>query len=175
MSLKSIEQFLREQKKMPPVHLWSPDLSGDMDMRIAANGDWYHEGGRIERKELVKLFASILRREEDGEYYLVTPVEKWRIQVEDLAFQVLAYEYESGRLAMKTNVDRWYFVGAEHPLSVATEEGQPRPSLVLENGLTARVGRNVFYELVTIAEERDGALWIPLEGMDDCCLGSLAG
>ncbi|MDH3992645.1 MAG: DUF1285 domain-containing protein, partial [Gammaproteobacteria bacterium] len=82
--LKSLEQNIRGKRNFdkPPLHLWQPPLSGDIDIRIAADGSWYHEGGRVERESLVRLFASILRREDDGEYYLVTPAEKWRIQVE---------------------------------------------------------------------------------------------
>ena len=83
-SLEGIEQQLGKRRNFdaPPLHLWQPALSGDIAIRITAEGDWYHEGGKIERDALVRLFASILRREDDGEYYLVTPGEKWRIVVE---------------------------------------------------------------------------------------------
>ena len=82
--LESLETQVKSGRDYdtPPLHLWNPPLSGDISIRINAQGDWYHEGSKIERQSLVNLFASILRREEDGEYYLVTPSEKWRIEVE---------------------------------------------------------------------------------------------
>lgn len=70
-------------ERPPPVERWNPPLSGDIDLRIARDGTWYHEGTAFQRESLARLFASILRRDEDGQYYLVTPVEKWRIQVDD--------------------------------------------------------------------------------------------
>ena len=81
--LEGIEKQVRRRNfDSPPLHLWHPPLSGDIAIRIAADGSWYHEGTLIQRESLVRVFASILRREEDGEYYLVTPGEKWRIEVE---------------------------------------------------------------------------------------------
>lgn len=90
--LKQIEQLQKEfSKKNPPVHLWNPPLSGDMDMRIATDGRWFHEGDPIQRQPLVNLFASILKKEAD-EYFLVTPVEKWRIQVDCAPFVVTSMQ-----------------------------------------------------------------------------------
>ena len=105
----------------PPLHLWHPDLSGDIDIVIQRDGSWFHEGDPIRRHALVKLFASILRREEDGAYYLVTPVEKWRVRVEGLPLQVVDFDCEGEgtpeqQLSILTNVGRRYPVGDDYPL-----------------------------------------------------------
>ena len=161
-SLDQIEALLRDQPRKPPVETWQPELSGEMDMRIDVSGDWYHEGTKIQRQALVNLFASILRREDDGHYYLLTPVEKWRIRVDDAA--LIAVDAEMG-----SNGDdrKWMFtlntgervaLDAAHPLSVLVDaqKGEPRPYLHLERGLSARISRAVFYRLIEAAEERNG-------------------
>jgi len=158
MDLKGMEQWLRDQPRRPPVMQWHPALSGDMDLRIDQRGDWYHEGTRIERQPLVNLFASILRREQDGDYYLVTPVEKWRIRVEDaplLAVDMeIAGEGETRRIAFILNTGWVVALDATHPLTVVLDHqtGEPRPYLQLERGLSARLSRALFYRLVDIAE-----------------------
>ena len=88
--LEDIEDQVRSRRDFdtPPLHLWQPDLSGDIDIEIRADGSWWHDGAPIQRESIVRLFASILRREDDGEYYLVTPVEKWRIRVQAHALVV---------------------------------------------------------------------------------------
>lgn len=91
-SLETIERLLKDQAGRPPIEKWQPALSGEIDIQILADGRWVHEGGEIKRHELVKLFASILRCEADGHYYLVTPVEKWRLQVEDLPLLIVDME-----------------------------------------------------------------------------------
>lgn len=170
-ALDSIEALLREQKGRPPIEKWQPELSGDIDIRIAEDGRWFHEGGEIKRHELVCLFASILRREQDGEYYLVTPVEKWRLRVDDLPLLVVDTEIEEQggvgqRIAVKTNVGRWYPVDAEHPLSVHsdTQSGEPQPKVLTEHGVEARINRASFYRLVELAEELDGVLQLRSSG-----------
>ena len=130
--LDTIEQHLKGQPKAPPLHLWNPDLCGDIDIVIKANGDWYHNGGLIQRKPLIKLFASILRRESDENYYLVTPVEKWRITVEDAPIIIIDIEVidaESGnqQILFTTNVDSQWLLSKNHPLIVTTDpvSGEP--------------------------------------------------
>jgi hypothetical protein len=165
-TLGDLEALLAAQPGKPPVEKWHPPLSGDIDIRIERNGDWYHEGGRIERPALVRLFASILRREADGEYYLVTPVEKWCIQVVDtplLAVDAeLAGEGAGQRLALRLNTDEWVVVDAAHPLmELAGADGsEPHPCVELDRGLSARLARAVFYRLVDIAEQRGAELGI---------------
>jgi len=171
MDLQHIERLLREQPDQAPIERWHPELSGVMDMRIDPHGDWYHEGTRIERRPLVNLFASILRREDDGEYYLVTPVEKWRIQVEDaplLAVDMdIGGEGDSRKIVFTLNTGRAVPLDAGHPLHVNLDDrsGEPRPYLRLERGLSARLSRALFYRLVDAAEQRDEQLQIESDGV----------
>ncbi|MBD2859688.1 DUF1285 domain-containing protein [Spongiibacter sp. KMU-158] len=175
-ALDDIEKLLATHKGRPPIEKWHPALSGDIDIQILADGRWIHEGGEIRRHELVKLFASILRREEDGEYYLLTPVEKWRIRVDDLPLLITDYirsEEANNRLLVKTNVDTWYELNSTHQLLVETDEsGQPQPSVVLEHGLAARVNRACFYRLVEEAVEHNGQCVLQTSG-GDFVLGDL--
>lgn len=172
-SLDRIEALLRDQPRRPPVETWQPPLSGEMDMRIDRRGDWYHEGVRIQRQTLVNLFASILRREDDGHHYLLTPVEKWRIQVEDAP--LIAVDADGGGAGDER---QWVFtlntgervpLDAAHPLSVRAGGAAPRPYLQVGRGLCARIDRAVFYRLVDAAEQRggeyglrSGGQWFPL-------------
>jgi hypothetical protein len=140
----------------PPIHLWHPPLSGDIDIKILAAGGWLHEGGEIKRPALVKLFASILRREDDGDYYLVTPVEKWRIQVEFLPLVIIDFDLqqspdEEQTLVVRTNTDRQYTVDAEHPLFLP--EGSAIPAVQLDHGLAAGFNRAAWYRLAELCEE----------------------
>jgi len=142
--------------KLPPVQKWNPELSGDMDLVIQRNGEWIHEGSPIQRHALVKLFSSILKKEGD-EYFLVTPVEKWRIQVEDVPFQVTSVEVkkEAARQALvfSTSVGDTVIAGPEHPLRVVTSaSGEPAPYLMIRQGMEGLIARSVFYELADIAE-----------------------
>ena len=163
-SLDNIQSLLKDQRGAPPIERWHPELSGDIDIVIKTDGRWIHEGGEIRRHELVKLFASILRREDDGDYYLVTPVEKWRIQVEDLPLMIVDFEAkpsgDSRQLVVKTNVDSWFELGESHPLLVETaaDTGEPKPSVFTRHGIAARVSRACFYRLVELAEPIGGSL-----------------
>ncbi|MEE2653124.1 DUF1285 domain-containing protein [Spongiibacter marinus] len=170
-SLETIERLLRDQAGRPPIEKWQPALSGEIDIQILADGRWIHEGGEIKRHELVKLFASILRCEADGHYYLVTPVEKWRLQVEDLPLLIVDMEVgestsEGRRIAVKTNVDTWHELGPQHRLSVteSPDSGEPRPAVALEHGLSARVNRACFYRLVDLAEQHGDRLIVRSAG-----------
>ena len=169
--LELIQQHMKGMPAKPPLHLWNPSLSGDIDIVILENGDWMHQGGKINRLPLVKLFASILRREEDGEYYLVTPVEKWRIKVVDTAFVVIEMDVlnknnDDQQIIFTTNVADKYLLNQSHPLSVTTDVSthEPHPVIRCEHGLTARLSRAVFYRLVEIAVERDGVISVVSDG-----------
>ena len=144
----------------PPLHLWHPPLSGDIPIRITADGTWYHDDGKIERESLVKLFASILRREDDGEYYLVTPAEKWRIEVELHPLMVTDIErQEAGGeqiLQATLNIGKQVVVGEEHPLFLEPAVGDIA-ALKLSHGLTALFTRSAWYRLVDMAELEDGS------------------
>ncbi len=154
----------------PPVHLWNPPFCGDIDMRIARDGTWFHEGTPIGRPALVRLFASILRKEGES-YFLVTPVEKVRLRVEDVPFIALDVDVEEAggagqRLRFLTNVGDSVIAGAENPLRVEfdAESGEPRPYVEVRAGLEARIDRKSFYRLVDAAREEvhEGQPWLGL-------------
>lgn len=164
--LAQVESLLKAGGNAPPpLHEWNPPLSGDIDIHIARDGAWYHEGEIFQRQSLVRLFCSLLKREGD-DYFLVTPVEKWRLRVEDAPFAAIDCEVvgEGGQqqLVFITNVDDRVLCDAAHPLRVATdtESGEPSPYVMVRDGLEARMARSVFYRLVDRAVERDGVLGV---------------
>jgi hypothetical protein len=140
-----------------------PELCGDIDLRIARDGTWFYHGSPIGRKPLVKLFASILRRDEAGEYWLVTPAERCRIQVDDAPFTAVEMSVaEPGpnqALSFRTNIDEIVIAGADHPIRVVTDRatGEPSPYVLARDGLEALIVRAVFYDLVELAVEREVA------------------
>ena len=172
-SLEHIQQQLAEPRKLdaPPLHLWHPPLSGDIDIRIAGDGQWFHEGQPIKRESLVRLFASILRREEDGEYYLVTPVEKWRIRVEKHPLMVIAVELISqageDEVQVTLNTGRQLLVDSTHTLFL-DPDCEDIAAVHLDHGLSALFNRNAWYQLVALADDHgvvgSGALAFPLAG-----------
>ncbi|HET7680316.1 MAG TPA: DUF1285 domain-containing protein [Xanthobacteraceae bacterium] len=147
-------------KGPPPVHLWNPPFCGDIDMRIAADGTWYYMKTPIGRPALVKLFASVLKREANR-YFLVTPVEKVGIVVEDapfLAVEMQTQDQTGDRvLRFRTNVDDWVECGPDHALRFDPEPdtGGLKPYLHVRRDLWARLTRPLFYDLVGLGEERD--------------------
>ena len=151
LSLTEIARLAAENR-LPPVESWNPEHCGNSDMRIARDGTWYHQGSPIGRAAMVRLFSTILRREPDGSFVLVTPVEKLTIEVEDAPFQAVEMkaegEGEAMKLAFRLNTDELVTAGPEHALRF--EEG-PRPYLHVRRGLEALVSRNVYYELAQIA------------------------
>ena len=143
-------------KGLPPVELWNPPFCGDIDMRIAADGLWYYMNSPIGRKPLMKLFASILRFDGDGKYYLVTPVEKCGIRVDDAPFVAIRMQV-AGKghdqvISFETNVDDEIVVGSEHPLRVAeeAETGGLKPYVLVRRNLEALVSRALFYDLAAL-------------------------
>jgi hypothetical protein len=151
---------------LPPVHLWNPPLSGDIDIRIAADGRWYHEGTAFERAALVKLFASILKREGEA-HFLVTPVEKWRIRVDNTPFVAVDCEVlgegREQQLVFVTNLGERVHCNVVHPLQLRVQGAEPQPVVDVRNGLLARVARSVFYRLVdsgvVVASAGGAGLW----------------
>ncbi len=141
------------------MHLWNPPFCGDMDMLIRKDGTWIHEGKPIRRTAMVELFASILMLDKDGEYYLVTPVEKVRIKVEDCPFVILDMDVTgTGKqqvLSFTSNIGEVVNAGKGHELSieVAAVSGEPHPILHMRSGLNALVNRAVFYRLVDLVQE----------------------
>lgn len=142
---------------------------GRYDIRIARDGQWFHEGRPIQRAELVKLFAGVLRCEPDGQHWLVTPVEKGRIEVEEVAFlATLAHVSDQGTdqqaITLTTNLGEAVPLDHKARLTVALQDGHPRPYVGMRDGLRARLTASVFYELVDLGEERDGHLWLASNG-----------
>jgi hypothetical protein len=135
---------------------------GDLEMRIARDGTWFYRGSPIGRLALVKLFASVLRRDPDDGYWLVTPAERGRIEVEDVPFLAVALTVEGQgreqRLIFRTNLDEFVTAGSDHPLRVETAAtGEPAPYILVRDRLEARLARPVFYELVELGtEEQEG-------------------
>ena len=148
------------RKGLPPVHLWNPPFCGDLDMRIASDGTWFYLKTPIGRPALVKLFASVLKREGER-YFLVTPVEKCGITVDDAPFLAVELAVEQGdrgrALKFRTNVDDWVACDREHVLRFEPElpTGGLKPYLHVRRDLWAKVTRALFYDLVELGEERD--------------------
>jgi uncharacterized protein len=142
-------------KGLPPVHLWNPPFCGDLDMRIARDGTWFYQGTPIGRSALVRLFSTILKHE-DGKHFLVTPVEKVGITVEDAPFVAVEMQREDDALRFRTNVDDWVTCDAEHRLRFepGAEDGLV-PYLHVRANLWAKVVRPIYYDLVELGEERD--------------------
>ena len=162
--LESIAAMLPREggKGPPPVHLWNPPFCGDIDMRIAADGTWFYQKTPIGRLALVKLFASVIKREGD-KYFLVTPVEKVGIIVEDAPFLAVEMKVENGEadqtLKLRTNVDEWVTAGPGHAMRFEqdAENDGLKPYLHVRRDLWAKVTRALFYDLVDLGEERDVA------------------
>jgi uncharacterized protein len=150
----------REKGALPPVEQWNPPFCGDIDMWIAADGTWFYQKSPIGRVPLVRLFASILKREDDN-YFLVTPVEKVGIVVEDAPFLAVELAVEQGAggpaLCFRTNVDDVVQAGPGHALRFEPEAGTGglKPYLHVRRNLWAKVTRALFYDLVALGEERD--------------------
>jgi hypothetical protein len=141
-----------------PVERWNPPFCGDIDMRIAADGTWFYCGTPIGREAMVRLFASVLRRDEDGRTYLVTPVEKCGITVDDVAFVAVEMQVEGeGRarvIGLRTNVGDRLVVDADHPLRFVVDpaNGGLKPYVRVRGRLEARLARPVLYELAALGE-----------------------
>jgi hypothetical protein len=154
--LASLQHEAALGRRLPPVEKWHPAHCGDIDIRIARDGTWFHHGSPIGRKEIVRLFSTILRKDPDG-FHLVTPAEKMRIRVDDAPFTaVLLHCAGEGReqvLTFITNVGDETAAGPENPIRVETnsQTGEPAPYVHVRRGLEARISRNVFYELAELA------------------------
>lgn len=154
---------LAEMRRLPPVDRWNPPHCGHSGMRIARDGTWYHEGGPIGRPAMVRLFSTILRREPDGRFVLVTPVEKLDIDVEDAPFVAVELKSEgegaARSLAFRLNTGDVIVAGPDHVLRFEQRGDEPHPVLTVRPGLDALIARPVYYELAGLALEEDAALW----------------
>lgn len=137
---------------LPPVHLWNPPFCGDLDMEIRADGTWFYQGTPIGREALVRLFSTILKREGDR-YFLVTPVEKVGIRVEDAPFVAVDAEIGPDRITFTTNVGDKVTADADHPIVLRGTPDRPRPYIHVRAGLEALIDRKTFYRLAAAASE----------------------
>ncbi len=159
-----------KERGLPPVHLWNPPFCGNIDMRIAANGLWFYMKTPIGRPAMVKLFSTVLKKE-DGKYFLVTPVEKVGITVDDAPFTAVEMRQEESEqgpaLAFRTNVDDWVRLDAAHPLRFEQEAGTDglKPYLHVRSDLWALVSRPLFYDLVSLGTTRlhQGRDWFGID------------
>jgi hypothetical protein len=156
LGLASFQRESAAGRGLPPVERWNPAHCGDIDIRIARDGSWFHRGAPFTRRELVRLFSTILRKEGDA-YYLVTPAEKMRIQVEDVPFLAVLLDADGAgpeqTLTFTTNVGDQVVAGPENAIRVETDPrtGQPAPYVHVRRGLEARISRTVFFQLAEMA------------------------
>lgn len=149
------------QRKLPPVEGWAPQQSGDSNMRIAADGTWFHEGGVIRREAMVRAFAGLLTRDASGQHWLVTPFEKLSIVVEDAAFIAVDCVRAGDALAFRLNTDDIVIAGPEHPLRAAGDAENPALYLDVRRGCEARLNRSTWAQLadIAVAEGAEGKGW----------------
>lgn len=154
-----IARATRAGKGLPPVERWNPPFCGDLDMEIKRDGTWFYLGTPIGRMPMVQLFSSVLRKDEDGRTYLVTPVEKVGIRVEDVPFVAVEVNAsgvgEERVLTFRTNVGDVVEAGVDNPLRFVDEDetGGLKPYLLVRGRLEALVARPVMYELAELGEE----------------------
>ncbi len=158
LSLAEIAE-IAEAQKLPPVDQWAPEHTGNSEMRIAADGTWYHQGDPITRPAMVRAFSTMLRREQNNSYALVTPYQKLSIEVEDAPFVAVELENEGAgadrKLAFRLNTDHLIVADDLQKLSFPNDDTDPRPYLHVRGGLEAVVARPVYYALVDMALEDD--------------------
>jgi hypothetical protein len=160
--LETIYEFSKQQKNsLPPVDKWNPKFCGDIDMKIMRNGKWFYMGTEIKRPAMVKLFSGILRLDSDNFYYLVTPVEKVRISVEDAPFIATSLISEKkdniNHLYFITNVNEKILLTKNNPLEIKIDNKteEPSPYIFVRKNLKALISRSVFYELIELASKKN--------------------
>ena len=163
INLKGIETvygFSKSGKKgLPPVDKWNPPFCGDIDLKILRDGRWMYMGTEIKRPAMVRLFSTILRLDSDGEYYLVTPVEKVRIQVEDTPFLIVSMnklkKENKTSLIFYTSLQDEIILTKKNPISIeVNDKNEPSPYILVRNNLRGLISRSVYYELIEYAQER---------------------
>jgi len=150
------QQISCQNSALPPVDKWNPDFCGDIDLQIKHDGSWFYMGTPIGRKPLVKLFSNVLKREENN-YFLVTPVEKVGIQVEDVPFIITQWQKEESELVLTTNIGDEFIVSSQNPIQVFADKKTTAylPYALVRRNLWARLHQNVFYQLAELGEEKE--------------------
>lgn len=151
LSLAELAQAMAD-RKLPPVDQWSPAHVGDSHMTIRADGSWTHEGSPITRPAMVRAFASLLMRDEEGQHWLVTPVQKLSVEVEDAAFVATDMTARDGALAFRLNTDEIVIAGRENPLSARGDAETPALYLAVRRGCEARLNRSTYEQLALAAD-----------------------
>lgn len=164
MSLMEVAQAMRD-RGLPPLDQWQPEHVGDSEMRIAADGRWYHQGGEVKRTAMVRAFASLLLRDEDGQHWLVTPHQKLSIEVEDAGFIATDVKCEDGALAFRLNTDDLVIAGPDNPLSVEGTAEEPAAYVAVRHGTRARLDRSTWLQLAEIALADDQEPSVSSNGM----------
>jgi uncharacterized protein len=154
LSLAEIAEAVAARKP-PPIPSWSPVVTGESHMRIAADGSWWHEGSRITRPAMVRAFASLLMRDEVGQHWLVTPHQKLAIEVEDAAFVAVDCVERDGAMVFRLNTDEIVIAGPQHALSVRGNADAPAAYLAVRHGCEARLDRSTWFQLAEIALAQD--------------------
>ena len=152
LSLAQIAE-LNDARKLPPVEQWNPAHSGDSWMVIKADGRWFHDGGEIRRPAMIRAFAGLLRRDEQGQHWLVTPHEKQSIEVEDAAFIATDVSPAEGALAFRLNTDEIVLAGPDNPLTAHGDAETPALYLAVRHGTEARINRSTWLQLVELADD----------------------
>lgn len=150
LSLAQIAE-LNDARKLPPVEQWNPAHSGDSRMVIEADGRWFHDGGEIRRPAMIRAFAGLLRRDEQGQHWLVIPHEKQSIEVEDAAFIATDVSRAEGALAFRLNTDEIVLAGPDNPLTARGDAETPALYLAVRHGTEARINRSTWLQLVELA------------------------
>lgn len=154
LSLYELQQAI-DERRLPPVEQWHPAHCGESEMRIARDGTWYHQGTPISRPAMVRLFATVLRREPDSSHVLVTPVEKLAIAVDCTAFRAVEMrsegEGERRRIGLTLDSGDAVMIDRDHPLTLVEGDDGPSPRILVRHGLEAELSRAIYYELADIA------------------------
>lgn len=167
MSKPTVSSIFSELSKLdedtfPPVHEWDPPLCKNVEMQIDRSGRWFFMNSPIGRERMVNLFSRVLRLDSDGFYYLVTPIEKIRIHVEDKPFVIIDFEIlnlgPNQIINFKTNTQETFSLNSKHPLRVEVDKDtlEPSPYVLVRKNLEALISRNVYYKLIDLGEEKGG-------------------
>lgn len=163
LSLAQVAELVAA-RKLPPVSQWSPQHHGASEMVIRADGRWFHQGGEIRRPAMVRAFASLLTRDADGLHWLVTPVEKLSIEVEDAPFIAIDVRQDGDALLFRLNTDEFVIAGPDHPIRSTGDPETPAIYLCVRNGTEARLNRSTYAQLVEIALEHGDDLTVSSQG-----------
>ena len=155
LSLGEIAELVAN-RKLPPVEGWAPQRTGDSDMRIAADGKWYHRGGEIARAAMVRAFSTLLSRDSQGQHWLVSPFEKLTIAVDDAAFIAVDMSVAEDNLAFRLNTDEFVLAGPDYPIRAAGDPDVPALYLAVRRGCEARLNRSTYEQLVQHALDLGG-------------------